>query len=196
MIPAPPPRLDTSSFTLRPWSASDAPALASVLAASDAHLRAWTPWVVDGRVPGQTLAERLERHEQAFESGTEWVYGIFNPTGNVLGGCGLYPRVGNGAIEIGYWLSLAQTGRGLATAATAQLTRLAFAAKDIDRIEIRCATDNVASGRVPERLGYHIQEQVAAAPNSGHAETLVVWEMTRAEWSTFDPERWPIGGRV
>src|SRR3977135_2964626 len=40
----PPPRLDMPCFTLRAWSAEDAPRLRTTLEVSDAHLRRWTPW--------------------------------------------------------------------------------------------------------------------------------------------------------
>src|SRR4051812_37219982 len=97
MTLSPPPRIETARFTLRAWSAEDAPLLRQTLDASDAPLRAWTPWVVEGRVPGQSLETRLTQHAEAFAAGTEWVYGMFSPDGaEVLGGCGLYPRVGPG----------------------------------------------------------------------------------------------------
>jgi RimJ/RimL family protein N-acetyltransferase len=185
---APPPRLDTSSFTLRAWSVEDAGRLRATLEASDAHLRAWTPWVVDGRVPGITLENRLAQHADAFAAGTEWVYGMFSPDGaEVLGGCGLYPRVGPGAVEIGYWLSAAHTGRGLATEAAAVLTRLAFAAPAIDRVEIRCDPRNAASARVPHRLGYRVDKTAGGANKEdtagGAASGLMIWRVTRAEFA-------------
>jgi hypothetical protein len=74
-----PRHLDIPHFTLRGWSVADAPALRKTLETSDAHLRAWTPWVVDGRVPGLSLEERLARHAEDFAAGTEWVYGMFSP---------------------------------------------------------------------------------------------------------------------
>jgi RimJ/RimL family protein N-acetyltransferase len=161
---------------LRAWSPADAALLGAALAASDAHLRPWTPWVVDGRVPGLSLEERLARHEAAFATGAEWVYGLFDPEGTeVLGGCGLYPRVGPGAVELGYWLAAGHTGRGLATRAAAALTRVAFASPAIERVEIRCERRNAASARVPQRLGYRIVEP-ADVP-----EGIVVWQLTRAE---------------
>jgi RimJ/RimL family protein N-acetyltransferase len=186
MMFTPPPRLDMADFTLRAWSVEDAPRLQTTLEVSDAHLRPWTPWVVDGRVPGVSLEHRLAQHEAAFAAGTEWVYGMFSAEGTeVLGGCGLYPRVGPGAIEIGYWLSVAHTGRGLATEAAAVLTRLAFAAPHIDRVEIRCDPRNAASARVPRRLGYRLDtttvrgnEEVAV---EGSATGLMIWRLTRAE---------------
>jgi RimJ/RimL family protein N-acetyltransferase len=179
MLLALPGRVDLPDCTLRPWSAADAAALRIALNASDAHLRTFTPWVVDGRVPGVSLADRLAQHAADFESGKEWVYGMFSADGaEVLGGCGLYPRVGPTAVEVGYWLAVGHTGRGLATRAAAALTRLAFVDPTIDQVEIHCDRRNTASARVPERLGYRIME-----PPSGHAESnLVMWRLRRSEF--------------
>ncbi|MDQ6633347.1 MAG: GNAT family N-acetyltransferase [Gemmatimonadota bacterium] len=192
MTLSPPPCIDTPRFVLRAWSVDDAPLLRAALEASDAHLRAWTPWVVDGRVPGQSLETRLEQHAKAFVAGTEWVYGMFSPHGTeVLGGCGLYPRVGPGAIEIGYWLSVRHTGRGLATEAAAILTRVAFTAPEIESIEIRCDPRNVASARVPERLGYRVDAVVEAGQDSipGSDAEITIWRLSRAQFE----ERRSIG---
>ena len=171
-----PVRIDLTDFILRPWTADDAPSLARTLAASDAHLRAFTPWVVDGRVPGMSLADRLAKHAADFATGTEWVYGMFSPDGReVLGGCGLYPRVGPGGVEIGYWLAVNQTGRGLATRAAEALTQVAFDVLRVDRIEIRCDRANAASVRIPERLGYRLVD----APDA--PADLLVFSRTRAD---------------
>jgi RimJ/RimL family protein N-acetyltransferase len=182
---APPSSIETAHFTLRAWSREDAPSLRATLDHSDAHLRAWTPWVVDGRVPGQSLESRLAQHAEAFAAGTEWVYGMFSPDEvEVLGGCGLYPRIGPGAIEIGYWLSVRHTGRGLATEATASLTRVAFTSPEIESIEIRCDPRNLASARVPERLGYHVAGVVEPGKDSiaGSNAEITIWRLSRAEF--------------
>ena len=171
-----PARIDLTDFILRPWTPNDAPSLARTLSASDAHLRAFTPWVVDGRVAGVSLADRLAKHAADFAAGTEWVYGMFSPDGRqVLGGCGLYPRVGPGAVEIGYWLAVDHTGRGLATRAADALTRLAFDVLRVDRIEIRCDRGNAASVRIPERLGFRL------ADSSDAPAGLLVFSRTRAD---------------
>ena len=167
----PPRQLDLPRFSLRAWTVADAGRLRAALDASDAHLRAWTPWVIDGRVPGLTLEQRLERHAADFATGTEWVFGMFSADGNqVLGGCGLYARVGPRALEIGYWLAAAHTGRGLATDAASLLTGLAFESPDVDEVQIRCDPSNAASARVPRRIGYRL--------DGGGA--LDVWRITRA----------------
>ena len=180
-----PVRIDLPDCMLRAWSAGDATALGRTLAANDAHLRAWTPWVVDGRVPGQSLEERLAQHAANFVAGREWVYGIFAPDGAaIFGGCGLYPRVGPGAIEIGYWLAADRTGRGLATEATGVLTRHAFSNPVIERVEIHCDPRNRASARIPLRLGYRSE---GSAEDARDEEAMLpgeitIWRLTRGEF--------------
>lgn len=138
--------------------------------------------MVDGKVAGQTLDERLAEHAVRFDADTEWVYGLLSPDERtVLGAASLHPRIGPDAVEIGYWLAAGATGRGLATRAAAALTRVAFASSDIAHVEIRCDRRNVASGRVPARLGY--RDTVMMATHG--AADLVAWRLTRAEF-----ERW------
>jgi RimJ/RimL family protein N-acetyltransferase len=170
---------------LRPWSESDAPALRRALAANDAHLRAWTPWVVDGRTPGQSIEQRLRAHAEAFANGTEWVYGIFDEKGGeILGGCGLYPRVGPRAIEVGYWVSKSHTRQGLATGAAWALTLAAFSAPEIDRVEMHVDAENVASAGVPRRLGYRVVAPVVGLDAQDEDEPGVIrWVLTRDEFN-------------
>jgi RimJ/RimL family protein N-acetyltransferase len=147
---------------------------------------------VDGRTPGQSLESRLAQHAEAFAAGAEWVYGMFSPDGSeVVGGCGLYPRVGPGAVEIGYWLSVAHTGRGLATEAAAILTRIAFAAPEIESVEIRCDPRNVASVRVPERLGFRADGMVERGKDSveGYDGDVTIWQLSRADLDSHPPAR-------
>lgn len=183
----PPRRVDTPNFVLRIFSAHDVPALQHSLEQSEAHLRAWTPWVIDGRVPGLSLEQRLAIDADAFASGERWVYGIFSTDGaDVLGGCGMYPRVGPRAVEIGYWVAASHTRRGIARSATAELTRLAFSSPEIDHIDIRCEPRNVVSARVASGLGYCLIEPSAGentTPIEGaDATPLQTWRMKREEF--------------
>lgn len=171
----PPVELRLPGLLLRPWQVADVPAMVRTLDENDAHLRRWTPFLIDGRVPGQTLVERLAIHADEFTNGVRWVYGIFDADdGRILGGCGMYPRVGPGAIEIGYWLVSGATGHGIATRVTRALIDVAFANPDIGRVEIRCDERNTASARVPQRLGFTIEPSPEVP-----AEGLQVWTLGR-----------------
>jgi RimJ/RimL family protein N-acetyltransferase len=181
-----PTRVDTPNFMLRVMSESDAPALQISLEKSEAHLRPWTPWVIDGRVTGLTLEQRLAIDADAFASSERWVYGIFTTDGTeMIGGCGMYPRVGPRAVEIGYWVAASHTRRGIAHQATAELTRLAFASPEIDHIDIRCEARNEISARVASGLGYRMIEPSATdvPPVPGSESTpLQTWRMTREDF--------------
>jgi RimJ/RimL family protein N-acetyltransferase len=172
-------RIETPRLLLRPWTPDDADALLEVFATSRAALQRWTPWVLDESDTRDALRQKLQGHAERFSTGVEWRYAmITRDERRIVGGASLHPRVGPGAIEIGYWLATDATGRGLATEAAAALTTEAFRMNGIERIEIRCEPANEASMRVPERLGYHPQPAlVHEAPTPGRpGGDVVVWE--------------------
>ena len=55
---------------------------------------------------------------------------------------------------IGYWVDEARNGRGLATAAVADIAAYAFGELDLHRVEAATLLDNVASQRVLEKNGF------------------------------------------
>ena len=60
----------------------------------------------------------------------------------------------HGLAEVGYALSTAYQAQGLMTEALAQLLEDLFSNTNLERIEARCAIDNVASRRVLEKNGF------------------------------------------
>lgn len=90
-------------------------------------------------------------------------------------------RIGAGGLEIGYWVHPAYTGRGVATAASGALTEAAFALPAIDRVEIHHDILNLASERVPAKLGYSAvgttRSRVELA--AGDCGTTRVWRIMR-----------------
>ncbi len=190
---APPTELHVPGALLRPWRVDDADAYGRTIRSNEAHLRRYTPWVVDGRLPGVPFGHRLAEFAAAFTAGREWVYGIFPdpslplPDGigeTVLGSAGLYPRVGPGAIEIGAWLAASATGRGLATSVAIALVDVAFTSDAIERVEMRCHPANAPSNRVPSKLGFRVLH-TPAVPARG----LTVWAIDRDAWRALAAER-------
>ncbi len=153
---APPPyRIETERLVVRCWEPRDAVALTEAVEESVEHLRPWMPWAhhepqtVDDRV------ELLRRFRGQFDLGTDFVYGIFAPDDvQVLGGSGLHARLGDDALEIGYWVRASETGNGYVSEAVAALTQAAFVWCGVDRVEIRVDPDNEPSLKVARRLGY------------------------------------------
>jgi RimJ/RimL family protein N-acetyltransferase len=134
--------------------------------------------------PVEAVAERLERFERHHREGLEWTMAIVRSADDTLiGGAGLHPRIGPDALEIGYWIAEPHTRRGYATEAAAALTAAAFALPHIAHVEIRCDPRNVASARVPAKLGYRHAETLNANTTTptGEPRDTMVWRIARAE---------------
>ncbi len=56
--------------------------------------------------------------------------------------------------SIGYWIDEKSSGKGLVTKAEERLTQFAFKEWKLNRIEIRCSPDNIASQMIPKKLGF------------------------------------------
>jgi ribosomal-protein-serine acetyltransferase len=177
---SPPEILSHGQASLRRWRRDDAAALLAAVIESQEHLRPWMPWA-DGYDAGRA-AEYLRECDAQWASGSAFAYAIIVGD-QIVGSAGLHKRVGDGGLEIGYWVHGDWTGRGIATDATAALTDAALALPGIDRVEIHHDAANVASGRIPAKLGYaRLGERPArdlwpAAP--ADTGTDVVWQFTR-----------------
>ncbi len=76
-----------------------------------------------------------------------------------------------------------RTGMGFATAAAARLTDDAFALPGVERVEIRHDRANVASSRVPQKLGYEPAGELRVERDTPAATGVrLVWRMTRPRW--------------
>jgi RimJ/RimL family protein N-acetyltransferase len=179
-----PAEVRTPRLVLRRWRQSDAAVLKAVLDANLAHLQAWLPWAMSEPSPIELLEERLGLFAQQFDAGEEWLFAIWSGSaGRLLGGAGLHLRIGEGGLEMGYWLQADATGKGFMTEAADALTRLALQQPGIERVQIRCDPENVASAAVPRRLGYRYLRTIpnATVKPSGAARDSMVWEITRGE---------------
>jgi RimJ/RimL family protein N-acetyltransferase len=147
---------------LRPNGVEDAPALHEAILDSLLHLRPWMPWVAGEPL---TLEQRADWIRQADES-----IGIFLG-GIVVGGTGVHDRIGPTGREIGYWTRAGWTGRGIATEAARAMTERAFALPGVDHVEIHHDKANLASDRVPAKLGFtlvrEVPDEIVAPAESG-----------------------------
>jgi RimJ/RimL family protein N-acetyltransferase len=151
----PPYRVTTERLVLRCWDPRDAPLLKEAVDSSLDHLRPWMPWAADEPQPLEAKVELLRRFRGQFDLGQDFVYGVFSPDeSEVVGGSGLHTRAGDGALEIGYWIRASRAGHGLATEATAALTRVAFDVCGVDRVQIRVDPTNAPSLAIPRKLGF------------------------------------------
>ncbi len=61
---------------------------------------------------------------------------------------------GNLKTEIGYWLSEKYQKQGIVTRSVARLCDFAFQEMGMNRVQIKCAVENISSINIPKRLGF------------------------------------------
>ena len=142
------------------------------------------PWVQ--REP-LSLAERIEymrRARAGFDRDEDYTFAVFDrQERRVLGGSGLHKRSTPDSLEIGYWIRADSLRQGLCTELSALLTHVALRCCGVERVEIHCDPDNLASARVPAKLGYHLDGVLRR-----RARTPVGAERGTAIWSLFADE--------
>lgn len=182
---APAYRIETARTVLRCWQPADAPLLAAAVTASVEHLRPWMPWVDAEPMELAARVKLLRSFRAAFDRDDDYIYGIFTPDESaVLGGTGLHTRLGDDALEIGYWIHVDHVKQGLATEIAAALTKAAFALHHVHRVEIHCDPLNTASASVPRKLGFvheATRRQDARRPDGSYRDSMI-WTLLGNEF--------------
>lgn len=179
----PPERIELSGCVLRRLTVDDAPAMAVAAAESLEHLHPWMPWATPEGVSVAAQRERMSGPGWSWGPDTDYAWGIFLPDGSLVGSVGLHRRVGPGALEIGYWVHVDHTRRGLATAAAAALTDAGFALAGTRRMEIHCDAANTASAAIPVKLGYTLVGSHHHEPEApGEEGRRLVFAVYERQW--------------
>jgi ribosomal-protein-serine acetyltransferase len=172
---------------LHRWRPEDAADLLAVVRHSREHLVPWMPWAL--AYDDASAADYTRGCETAWAERDHFDYRLASPDGSVriLGSASLMARLGPGALEIGYWVHVDHVGRGLATRAAAALTVAGLSIPGVRRVEIHHDVGNVASGRIPARLGYTRAGEYVRIPGNPEGiaaqacGTLAVWVLTAEE---------------
>jgi RimJ/RimL family protein N-acetyltransferase len=170
----PPEVLTGRHVVLRRPVLGDAEALSAVLVTNLDHLTPWMGWAKPEAITVE--AQRTRLAGQAWVPGEEWGYLMRDPLDDtVIGSCSLMHRRGPGTLEIGYWVHVERTGRGLATEAAGLLTGAADAIDGIGCVWILTDEGNVRSAAVPRRLGYALDRVDDTAIDAPAATGRTQW---------------------
>lgn len=117
------------------------------------HLRTWLPFV--DKMQTVAFAEHATQlNVQRNKEGLEYAFVIMeNET--LIGRIGIYRiDLQNKIGEIGYWLVEAAQGKGIITLSCITLINFGFDELQLNRIEIKCGTENHPSKAIPEKLNF------------------------------------------
>jgi ribosomal-protein-serine acetyltransferase len=109
---------------------------------------------------------------------------VFFEKGALIGVIALeYVDSVNRMTEIGYWLSAEAEGKGLILKTCPTLIDYAFRTLNLNRVQIRCASENIRSRAIPEKLGFR-QEGILRRAEKLHDRyvDLIVYGMLADEW--------------
>ena len=113
----------------------------------------------------------------------EWQFAIF--CGNDFAGLAGFKGTDrlNRKSEIGYWLSEEFQGRGIITDSVRALINFGFSELNLNRIQIKCAPENVKSNNIPKRLGFSFEgvERDSEFVHEGVFRDANVWSLVKKD---------------
>lgn len=168
--------------SLRQLALTDAEELFSVVDANRAHLRRWLPWLDRTRSVADSRQFVTDVMQQAQNNHN--IQTVILLDGRIVG-VASYHRIDwqNRSTSVGYWISAAHEGQGLVTASCQVLVDHAFAALNLHRLTITCATENTRSRALPPRLGFvHEGRQRDAEWLYDHFVDHEVYVQLQPEW--------------
>ncbi|MHB8330252.1 MAG: GNAT family N-acetyltransferase, partial [Acidimicrobiales bacterium] len=118
----PPELLEVAGMALRRLTTADAGAVAVAVARNLDHLHPWMPWAVSESATVEFQQDRLAGPAGTWDDASDYGYGLFCGSGDLVGVFGLHRRIAPAALELGYWVDAAHTGRGLGRAGAGALT--------------------------------------------------------------------------
>ena len=152
----------TERLLLRPGWAEDAPALLNAIA-DHAIVRnlATAPWPY-----GLADAEAFLATERSPVDASFLLFRRTLGAPQLIGGAG-FGRTPAGEIELGYWIARPYWGLGYATEAARAVIDMARSGLRLKKLSAGHFTDNPASGRVLEKLGFESTGEVAQRYSAG-----------------------------
>jgi ribosomal-protein-serine acetyltransferase len=154
-----------------------------LVAKNDAYLRPWLPWL-DRCATVDAMRGRIVAWAEEAAKG-ESLHLAIRLHGEMVGAVG-YNTIStfNRSATIGYWLSEHVRARGLMSRAVRGLVGYGFAQRGLNRQVIAAATENHASRKVAERLGFRFEGIAREAECIyGRKVDHAVYAMLASEWT-------------
>jgi RimJ/RimL family protein N-acetyltransferase len=170
-----PARIETARLILRRYEAGDVQALDGDAIRSIDHIGRFMP-----NAKAELLGDRVALIAEArcaFDAGERFAYGVFLPDGAYVGNCGTQ-IVGDGELNIGYWVLLEHLRKGYASEAVSAVTAAGFEA-GVLRFVLNCHPDNAASIGVARSAGFTYLSTDQRVADDGTPFVEMTWELLR-----------------
>ncbi len=167
---------------LRPVIPASAQTIYNSIKRSGDHLRRWLPFIENTqsvndtrRFIKTTIKSTCSKKDMIFEISESNVFAGLISLKEV-------DRV-NGKAEIGYWLDVNMTGKGIMLRACKAVVNYAFDDLKLNRVCIKTAVGNKKSAAIPINLGFYFEgtEREGEFLN-GKFQDLMVYSMLKSEW--------------
>lgn len=176
----------TQQIVLRQIQMSDSTDIFNTIDSQREYLGKWLPFVAFTHKETDT-ARFIQTIVEARPDKAEYVFVILYE-GAFVGLIGFKDTDQiNRKTEIGYWLSEHQQGKGIITQSVKTMCQFAFKELRMNRIQIKCATGNVPSKKVPQRLQFHFEgiERAGELLSSGKYADLEIYSQLVDEFNAL-----------
>lgn len=117
------------------------------------HLAEWLPWV-NHMKDVSFIQNYIKGTQLKNKAGLEYAFAILENK-QVIGRVGVYKIDSQNKIgEIGYWIGKQTQGKGVVTKCCETLVQFCFNDLDLNRLEIKCGSENLRSQTIPEKLHF------------------------------------------
>lgn len=156
--------------------------LFSLVQANYPRLLHWCPWLGEVETIEKTR-HFIQGKLQRFADGNGFTAGFFD-SDRLFGVIALESiDKANLTTEIGYWLDSEAEGRGLVITACRKLIDYAFHKLRLERVQIRCASENFRSRSIPYKLGFKLEGTMRQAERlRDRFVDLEIYGMLANEW--------------
>ena len=188
-------KIETDRLIIRCYKPGDALLLKASIDESLKHLRPWMPWANNEPESVQAKLERIRKYRGQFDLGLDYTFGIFSKDEKTLiGSTGLHARIGDHAREVGYWLNVNYLKQGYATETVKALIKVGFEIEQLERIEIRCAPNNLRSQKIPKELGFILEATLKnrTTDSDGNLRDVMIWSIFKEDYLKSDLKEFPI----
>jgi len=173
---------------LRSVVEKDAEEILEIVKRNYEHLHPFLHWVTED-YSLESAQDFIRQTQKAIAENTSRTFGIYYHEKIV----GVISFVNfnwkNRSAEIGYWIDKKHEGDGIITESCKALINYAFEELRMNRIEIRCATENIRSRAIPERLDFKL-DGVLRQSLWRHTRffDMAIYSMLAEDWRNFSAD--------